>query len=623
VTVTLEPAAHSLAARLQEDTAFYAENFLKIVDKDENLVDFTPNAAQLELEAKLREQHEAGQPMRAIVLKARQVGISTWIQAKLMQRVMTRANHRAIVIAHDVETGGILFGMGQTMYAHLPDDEGETYTDLEGIPRPLRPPIGGHRRKRELEFSSPDRGAWVRGGSWPNSRLIVDTAKEFEAGRGSRYSSVHCSELAFWDDPAAKLSALKNACPKRHGTLLVIESTANGHNFFKEQWDLAAAGASGYVPFFWPWWRHEEYRLPFLNEGERAAFRPADTDQNRFAEEEAELIRRFGLDLEQLNWRRHTIVDECSGQLDIFHQEYPATPEEAFLGTGERVFDVLRVAELITHTETEVSPPLRGQLRALEREPREGRAGTIDIPASPSYVPTTDLELGVIPTWSFWLERSDDLEEHPSGLIVPERQCVIGVDVSGGQVESEGGEPAYHAIEVVDHLSGEQYAEYVSRIDPHLLTEEVYMAAILFRSALVAVERTGSWGLPIVRTLWFDFHYPVLYRQRRHGSTQEKQEHRLGWDTNARTKPTLIANMQALLGTETTGIKSRALAGELFTYVRDEQGKTFPEPGKFADRLMAWGIAQQVRTEIPAAPPEEEAGPVRMWTPRNPRTGYR
>ena len=603
-----------IARRLREDTPYYAEHLLKIADKRGEIVPLAPSKAQLACDAKLEAQRAAGKPMRAIILKARQIGMSTWIQGKIIQRTTQRPNYNAVVVAHDRDTGQKLYRIGERMYSNLPDDPA------------IRPDLASHRRSRSLHFANGGRDAWLKGGAWPDSTYLVDTAGEFQAGRGGTYQAVHASEIAFWDDIITKLTALKNAVPRDPESLFVLESTANGNNVFKDLWDDAVEGHSEYVPFFWPWWKEEQYSLPFANEAEREAFRPGDTGQSPYATDEPKLLepgpidtdtnKHVPLTLEQLHWRRVTIANECSGQMDMFHQEYPATPQEAFVASARQVFDADLVRGVLLETSlsdprepsADHPGPNRGLLTAKSHTERRGRSGTIEVPEAPLWTPAHKLTLGQSPEWKIW------------GPAKPrtEGQYVVGADVSGGEVEAERGESAYHAIQVVDQRERVQQAEYRSRIDPDLLAEQLYLAALLFNKAWIAVEVTGGWGLPVARKIWMDYRYPYLYFQQKPDTRTERKEHRLGWDTNKKTLPIIVANMAEQLREGIHGIRSRTLALELSTYVRNERGKMGPEPGKFSDLLMAYMIAQQVAGELPV----KHDRPIQSYRPRDPVTGY-
>jgi hypothetical protein len=104
----------------RNDPAFYAETCLKIVDKRSRLVPLAPRPAQEKLYAAIREQRDAGLPVRIIVLKSRKVGISTAVQGVIVQNCTQRANRRGLVVAQDGDTAGELFDIGNGMYVNLP-----------------------------------------------------------------------------------------------------------------------------------------------------------------------------------------------------------------------------------------------------------------------------------------------------------------------------------------------------------------------------------------------------------------------------------------------------------------------------------------------------------------------
>lgn len=579
------PDLERLRERLREETPFWAEKFAKIVTKQGQLVPLVAKRGQLELDATLEGQRSEGRPMRAIVLKARQIGFSTWTQAKLVHRCTLRERYDAVTIAHDKETGGKLFRMFETIWGNLPDDP------------ELRPEAHTYRRSQYLHLG----GDILRhaGEVFPDSRYTVDTAGEFQAGRGGTYRAIHASEVAFWPRINEKLTALMSAVPDDPETLFVMESTANGFNEFKDRWDDAEAGRSGWAAFFWPWFNEPDYRLEFASEGEKERFVIGDPT-SPYAEEEPDLVERFELEPEQLHWRRQVIAAKFGGDIRFFDQEYPATPHHAFIATGRKVFDPYKVTRLMDRVERtdprrpseECPGPRIGDLRGGEtRTFPTQRGGVLEVPTSALWTPRPRGVSNRKPPWRFWLESDG------RGGVKVESQYVIGVDVSGGNTESTD-EPDYHAIQVVDHKTLEQVAEFrAQRLDVDLLTREVLLAALFFRKALVAVERTGGWGSPVARILYHDFHYPHVYRSKRVGNTTERIDQRLGWDTNVRTKPELIAHATELLRDEVDGIRSRLLVSEMQTYTRTEKGTAEAEPKKYDDLLMAWMIAQQVAKE--------------------------
>lgn len=598
-TATPTSDTEALRKRIRESTPYWAEKFAKIVDKQGRLVPLEAKAGQLEFDRQLEAQRADGKPMRALALKARQVGISTWVQAKAVHRCTLRERYDALTVAHDRETGAKLYRMAETIYANLPDDP------------ELKPKLGQHRRQRFLHFAGD--GLWTHGQAFPDSRYFVDTAGEFQAGRGGTYPFIHGSEVAFWAQIMLKLTALMAAVPDDPQTLIALESTANGFNEFKDLWDDAEEGRSAYLAFFWPWHKEEEYRLEFASETEKERFIVGDPT-NPHAEEESDLVKNFDLELEQLHWRRYVIANKCGGDTRIFHQEFPSTPAEAFIATGQKVFDPYKAAQLMVkvdlsdpRTPTAENPgPLIGDLKMGQHRTDPTRSGgTIEVPTQALWTPR---ERGVInpsAPWRLWLPE-EELERmapvapsrDPDIRPVLKSEYVVGVDVSGGNTENTR-DPDYHVIEVIDHKTRQQIAEYRSRIDPDLLAREILLAALFFNDALVAIERTGSWGAAPLRILWHDYHYPHVYRSKKIGNANERIDQRLGWDTNVRTKPLLLAGMAELLRIGEDGIKSRVLANELRTYTRTEKGTTEAEPGKYDDALMAYMIAQQVAHDQP------------------------
>lgn len=588
--------------KCRTDWPWYARHFLKIVDKRGKLVDFEPNAAQLALDAELEKQRLAGMPQRAVVVKARQVGISTGVQGKLIQRTTLNANHSAIVVAHDLDTGAKLYQMGRTMYRHLPlDDE-----------LPLKPEIGHHKRARHMNFSERATDAWQHGDSGLNSEYLVSTAGETEAGRGGTYRSFHGSEVAFWQAIAAKLMALLSGMPDDEDTLVVLESTPNGLNEFKDIWDDAVEGKSDFIAFFWPWWKQAEYTLPFANKAEREDF-AHEVGEGPLGEDEPRMIDPGPLDtmsgeqvpltLEQLHWRRKTIANKLGGRVDRFKQEFPTTPEEAFLSTGQRVFDPFLVQSLIADVERtdprmptpETPGPAKGRFKAKSRKRRESkRTGLIEVPEDPLWVPRSKLEVGEAAGWKLWIK--DEPRDKKTKALTDE--YVIACDPSGGQL-NETDEPDRHAVQICNHETKQQVASYASRVDPDLLAEEIYLAALFFNRAWVAIEITGGFGLPVARRLWLDYRYGRMYVRRSHDRQREKQEDRLGWSTDRQTKPIIVAGLSEELREGTHGIRDRDTAMEMQTYVRNDRGQTGAESGKYDDRIEAYMILKQVARELP------------------------
>lgn len=632
--------------RLREDYEFVIDraSAVKIVAKSGETITMVLKRPQRRLVRALMRQREAGRPQRAIILKARQVGFSTLAQALGIMRATQTENHVALTIAQERDTTSALFDIGRFVWANLPGQ--------------IKPPAareGGTKERRYLLFGEPGQQLRRAGVLGLNSAYETATAKTAAAARGRTIRTLHMSEVAFWGSDEALLG-IQQGVPDLASTLILKESTANGHNFFKDEWDLAEAGESDYYPMFTPWFEEDEYRRAFANEREMWDFeasigsgtpgRPEiGDDEQDLAELIPAKIRAWaeedGVDppseeetwartLEHLNWRRWAIPTKTQGKVAKFHQEYPSTPEEAFLSTGRKVFDSILVRRALAVCErtdpavpsVEHPGPARGLLRGAEmQEVRVRRGVTLEVPQKALWVPRSRAERGEASNWRVWqlpqegewISPNDPtapptLKEHHDGpLWRPSGQYLVNVDPASGEEDEQGMEHADHAIVVLNHRTLEVVAEYTSQADPDMLALETLLAALFWNRALVTVERTGGWGLPLLRILSMDYKYPRLFERETVDQRVEKRSDRLGFSTDPVTKPILVARAEALLRDHPELISSRTLAGQMLTYVRDKRGRMLPEAGKLADVLMAWMIGQHVAS-IRKIRPEEPGG---------------
>lgn len=565
--------------RFRWDTPAFAAFCCTIVNKQRKRVALIPKLEQLRYDRALEEQRQAGLPMRAVILKARQIGFSTWTQAKMIQRVTQQPDHTALVLGQVNKTASELFKIGETIWKNLP----------EQVPG-FKPKRRYTRRGRYIEL---DNDSWYE----------ADNAKEYEAGRGLTLVSLHCSEVASYDDAERKLTGLLEAVPDEPETLIVLESTAKGQNYFKDLWESAVTGESGYIPFFSGWWHEASYQLAFANEPEQEEFRES-IGEGTIGEDEPALVDLLlgegftELDvLEKLQWRRRKIRTNFKGDVDTFHQEYPSTPEDAFLTTGRHVFDIPNVRRMQQRVRREPEPAT-GRLESKgPLKSRLSRGVTVHYPTAVEFVacPINDDRS---PGWRVW-EMPRQRCETDDGVI-EKGQYIIGGDASGGdEIEGTG---AYHVLSVCDHRTRRQVAEYRSRIDPDELALEALKACLFFNNAWIGIEVTGSWGGPAMRRLWKDFKYPFVYFRKRLDSAGEKQEDRLGWHTGFAEKKMIVAELKEMLRCGDDGTMSRGLADEYGWYILDDRNRMKPEQKKTADRLLARGIAVCIAREKPLRP---------------------
>lgn len=294
--------------KLKDDFEHYALKCLKIRSKAGDLLPFQLNRAQRYVHNLVEKQKRETGKVRAVVLKGRQQGISTYIGGRIFHQITHRIGMRAFILTHDAEATNNLFEMSQRYHEHCPA---------------ILKPITGASSAKELFFSVLDSG------------YKVGTAGNKAVGRSSTIQYLHGSEVAFWPNAAEHSKGILQAVPNENGTEIFLESTANGiGNYFHEQWQLAESNQSDFIPIFVPWYWQDEYR------------REIETDYQPDADE-IELIQLYNLSPHQITWRRYKIQELSASGVNgtrAFQQEYPNHAHEAFLLSGD---DTLINPELV------------------------------------------------------------------------------------------------------------------------------------------------------------------------------------------------------------------------------------------------------------------------------------
>ena len=291
--MSLTSRERTIRRRLRDDFKHYASKCLKIRTKGGDIQPLVLNQAQLYLHDRLEAQRAKTGKVRALVLKGRQQGISTYIGGRYYWRSTHSRGVRVFILTHEQDATNNLFGMVDRYHQHCPE---------------LVKPITGSANAKELSFSALESG------------YAVGTAGAKAVGRSQTVQLFHGSEVAFWPNASTHFAGVVQAIPDLPGTEIVLESTANGvGGEFHERWQQAEAGIGDYEAIFIPWFWQDEYRRPvpsgFALDGE-----------------ESEYAAAHHLSLEQMVWRRAKIA-ELKDPL-LFKQEYPATADEAFQLTG-------------------------------------------------------------------------------------------------------------------------------------------------------------------------------------------------------------------------------------------------------------------------------------------------
>ena len=287
-----------IAARLRVDFDAFAPRMLRIRPKQGGAaVPFLLNDAQRYLHNRIGVQMESTGKVRAIVLKGRQQGISTYTQGRYYWKISHRRGVKGYILTHEQKATDNLFGMVERFYNEAPKD--------------YRPHLGASNAK-ELIFDLMD------------SRYEVATAGSKDTGRSGTAQYLHGSEVAFWQHAAQHLAGIGQVVPDAPGTEILLESTANGTaNVFHELWTMAVKGKSEYIPVFIPWFWQKEYTREV----------PADFEMST---EDEEYRDAYQLLLGQMAWRRNKIDTDFRGDTGLFDQEYPASADLAFASSSPR-----------------------------------------------------------------------------------------------------------------------------------------------------------------------------------------------------------------------------------------------------------------------------------------------
>ena len=635
----------ALQQRLRTDTPFWAgglnngvptrwDGACKIVDVSKKLVPLKARPWQARtpdtpahirpLDEVIDDRLAQGVPVRIRILKARKLGFSTWVQARFMRDITQNELEYALVVAHLADSYGELANMARRIYDNLPNDH-ELAELIYGpgsgrsAPFSIKPQLvaeGNTRGSRYMQLGSKQRPSMA-------STYTTLTAGSKGGGRATTPNKLHLSECAHYDDDEFLLG-VRNAVAKEPGSIVIEETTANGFNRFYDEWQAAVEGqedenAGGiYIPLFYGWQDNPYNAMRFLSDRERDAFEKTIGDVDGGGDdEEILLLEEFGCSLEQLKWRRVTKADECGGKLEEFHQEHPATPEQAFIGSGQPVFDSIRVTKMIRRAEA-APEPVSGVLRATETKTIRTKAGTIDAPVRVAWVPEELISAEEVKIWGdsrllVWEHPVNERTQVgvPEAEVRPDGQYVGFCDVSTGQGNTlKPGD--WHALQMLDHVTRMQVARYRSRIPLEDLPIVVALIGTYYNVAWLAPEVNGP-GIALVNDLKA-MRYRRMYRRRRAGDDQrtDQREYLLGWETTTRTKPMMEATFGQVLKEEEHGLRDPATGREFTTYVEDAKNpvKHGALKGSHDDLVISFMGAHRVAGELKPRDPGTKAGKV-------------
>lgn len=491
------------------NTKKYIEEYVKIRNKSGKIIDFKLNQGQLKLYEAIKKQRNENKPVRIIILKARQIGFSTLTEAVIFKETATKFNINSGIITHKEEATTNLFNMSKRMYDNLPDK--------------IKPELKASNAK-ELIFDN-------KKGTGLKSKIKCMTAGSDGVGRSDTFNNLHISELAFWGNRAKETAiGLFQAVPNLPNTMIIIESTANGYEYFKSLWDLAVKGESDFIPIFVGWNEMVEYQMPYTG--------------FELTKKEKELQQLYNVTLEQLTWRRWCIQNNCGGDEQQFKQEYPINPQEAFLSTGTCPFDKEKI------------------INRLQAIPKPLKIGYF----------TYEYDGLKIKKIQWVNDKNGYIKIYKAPNVPKQTKYVIGGDTAG-----EGSD--YFTGHVLDAKTGEQVAVLKNQFDPDLYTKQMYCLGWYYSStnvegikepALIAIEANFD-SYPIMELQRLG--YTNQYIREKPDTYTGATEKRFGFKTTLLTRPTIISNLIQIVRDYTYLINDKDTLEELLTIIRNEKGR--------------------------------------------------
>lgn len=381
------------------------------------------------------------------------------------------------------------------------------------------------------------------------SKIKVVVCGSKDNGRGATLDFVHFSEVGLMDEKNFNNQYVAIQQALVNSGQMILESTAKGLNHFSELWNKATNGEfTLWKHFFFNWIQD---RKMFKNQIKDYTQKYIESNGKPLTEEgltaEEIILVDSGATYEQLMWRRIKIEDIGENR---FHEEYPSTPMEAFVSSGSNVFDVKVIQERLSGVLKLKSMSVPSNAPEIIRKYRD-------------YL-------------NIWK------------LPVKNKKYYLGVDTGEGL----SGNNDFSVISVLDE-DGFQVAEWRSnKVKPYEFAEIVNEMGKYYNHGMLIVEKESA-GHTVVDKVRHDFDYINMYKYKAYDQKSGKKRRTVGWDTNAKSKPLMILNMQEMFETGQCLINSKDLLNEMRMFQSSDDGKLSAPKGQHDDCVMAFAMALQ------------------------------
>lgn len=503
-----------------------------IVDKKRNTVPFFFNEVQEDF---IKQLETLGTNKPFFVLKGRQQGFTSVITAIQLSYAIVRKNFSGFTMADRSDNTQAIFNdKARVVYDRLPSE--------------LKPSEKFNSRN-EMFFDK------------LNSSWRIATATD-QVGRSRTLNFVHFSEVAFYECDLASLQAgIGEAITA--GAIQVYETTANGFNQAKDLWDSETCHN-----LFYEWWRSPEYRS--------TEYEYLETDDPWLIERKR-LLEEKGCDKEQITW----YCKKYDSYLDknTIKQEYPITPVEAFVSSGDCVFDKEAINNQLARCAS-----LQGARKGYftykkEAIPLTNSEGTmVDVEWKIKDIKFVESKDGYIT-----IHEEPKVKKNRDGIVTHKAPYAIGGDTAGTGKD-------YFTGKVVCNLDGKTVATlHKQYIDEDLYAEQMYCLGMYFHEALIGIEI--NYSRQPTRILQKKYNYPNLYMRERLDGASDKPIMDYGFETTSRTKPIIIGELVETMRNAPWCEVDVPTLKEMTTFVKKENGKLEAIDGCHDDLVMAKAIA--------------------------------
>lgn len=539
------------------DQATYTRECLQIRDPGGSKIPMVQSAGQAKLTAAIKRQRDRNQPVRIVALKTRRSQFTSGCCAEMDHEVPFFGGRRGLIVSKDFVAAREAFDY--LVQFELGFKPFRRYGHVLNRPTLVKPqnPISPVPQGAKLELM------------WNNEASIdVLSAHGGDIGRGVGRQFVLFDELAWCRDATVSLTSVLNTVPDEPETAILVPSTANGigGEFYDlYQRALSPDNQGGWAAVFFGWLEHVPYQMDLPMDAGRF--------QKELGTEERGLVDMHGATLRQLAWRRWKISTSCRGDVELFHQEYPTTAEEAFIASGRTVFDHRDVARhpVRPGTNGELNVIEQGALKRLVFIPREDARSSLAIWRRP--------DAGCLYT------ASADPSE--------------GKDVDPAK---RGKDPDYSVIQVADTLTGEQVARYRARTRPGQFAEDLALIGRWYNWAYLIPEANNAGFIDSL----LGTGYPIEQIYNRKPDPTDRRSVKsedLGFYTDGVSRQWLVGAAEDAVRTLSIQIHDQLTINECQTFVVKANGKHEHQDNCHDDLVIGIGLLAIGMKQAPRKPP--------------------